>query len=419
MKTAFLHGTLERDVYMKIPKGFYERNNVKNCTSDEFERDNILKLKRSIYGLKISPKRWYNLFDNAMSKLRFEKYPNQPCLYVWREKDKFALLLLYVDDMLVTSNCKIKLREIEERLKCDIEINNLGEPKKFLGIEIERDRTKREIKLHQRQFINKILKRFEFENDRIREQATPMNANYHVDKSKSDSNKSEVTEKVNYPFRQVIGSLLYLQGGTRPDLTYSTNVLSRCQSNYTSVDISDLKKALRYLRATKNLGLIFRSDGCENLVGYPDASLGFNDKRGLSTSGYIIFMFGDPIAWRTKKQKHVALSSAEAEYIAMSLICKEVIYLQELMRRVIKVQVTAKLYEDNVAAIEIARTEESNTLKHIVKLCYHYVKDLCKEKSVIIEWVKTENQLGDFFTKPLPKDKFIKFRNLILANVTK
>lgn len=171
----------------------------------------------------------------------------------------------------------------------------------------------------------------------------------------------------------------------------------------------ELKRILRYLKGTRDLGLTFRGEK-QRLECYPDALLGLSDKLGQSTSGYAIFMFGDLISWRTKKQNHIALSSAEAEYIALSLACRELTSLNEMMRRILKISIIPTVYEDNKAAIELAKIDETRTLKHIVNLCYHYVRKEVQEYRIQIQWISSQEQIGDFFTKPLPKDKFNHFR---------
>jgi hypothetical protein len=166
---------------------------------------------------------------------------------------------------------------------------------------------------------------------------------------------------------------LYLSNGTRPDITYAVNILARRQSGFTYRDWEKVKRVLRYLAATRNYGLTYRGNGeGTSIECYPDASLGMNDPHGESTSGYVIYLFGDLISWRTKKQSHVALSSAEAEFVAMSLACRELANVNEMCRSIFKLELKPIIFRDNKAAIELAQTEESKTLKHLVNLCYHY-----------------------------------------------
>jgi hypothetical protein len=194
------------------------------------------------------------------------------------------------------------------------------------------------------------------------------------------------------------------------------NLLSRKQENFDQDDWLKIKRIFRYLQGTINLGLRYRSEG-ENLECYADASLGVSDESGKSTSGLLIKVFNDVIYWRTKKQSHIALSSAEAEFIAMSLACKELVGVWEMCRKLIKVDMTPILFEDNSSAIKIAKSDESQALKHIVKLCYHYVRLEVKNKNVIVRWISTHDQIADMFTKALGKEKFEKFRNCILHSM--
>ncbi len=210
------------------------------------------------------------------------------------------------------------------------------------------------------------------------------------------------------PYRQAIGPLLYLANGTRPDITLAVNVLSRRQNNYTAKDWTEVKLVLRYLLGTTNWGILFESKQ-KTVECYPDASLRLSDVKGQSTSGYAIFLFGDLVSWRTKKQNHVALSSAEAEFVAMSLASREVANVSEMCKRMLNMKVNCILFEDNRAAIELAKTEESRTMKHIVNLCYHHVRKEVQEGRMKIEWISTKDQIGDFFTKALAKAKFYQF----------
>lgn len=141
-----------------------------------------------------------------------------------------------------------------------------------------------------------------------------------------------------------------------------------------------------------------------------------NDNEGKSTSGYAIRLFGDLISWRTKRQTHVALSSAEAEFVAMSVASKELKSVNEMNKRILLIPTIPTMYEDNKAAIRLATIEESQTFKHVVNLCYHFVRSEVQSKRLRLEWISTKDQLGDFFTKALPKPLFIKFRNELMCD---
>lgn len=166
-----------------------------------------------------------------------------------------------------------------------------------------------------------------------------------------------------------------------------------------------------------HLGLKLQSKS-DKIECFIDASLGTSDAEGRSTSELILFLFGDPIVWRTKKQSYISLSSTEAEYIAMSLASKELVSIREMFKRLLKIENIPILYEDNTAAIKIAKSDDSQSVKHIVNLCFHYVKLEVENKKLIIKWILTQNQIADMLTKALDRHKLEKFRNELLENLS-
>lgn len=406
VSTAFLNGRLDKKVYMEIPEGHKDVGRAKT---------HVCEVKRALYGLKCSARKWFERFREAMVKLNFEVYPFQACIFKWRKGQHFVILLLYVDDCLLLGNHEHKLKEVKDKLSKEFKMKDFGEPTKFVGIEIVRDMRNNVMYLHQRTLIKKILKRFNMEESRPVK--TPGITNEGEGKRSNKTNSEILLENQKHiPYREAIGSLLYLASGTRPDLSYVVNTLSRKQNNYTNADWVKVKRVLRYLRGTENLGLKYTGKG-NQLECYADASLGTNDEKGKSTSGLIVKLFDDIIYWRTKKQTHVALSSAESEYLAMSLACKELVCIREMCIRLLKMNIVPILYEDNKAAIKIATSDESQTLKHIVKLCYHYVRLEVSKGNVIIKWVRTDEQLADGFTKALGIAKFKEFQKNILCGI--
>lgn len=279
---------------------------------------------------------------------------------------------------------------------------DLKYPKKFLGIELLKDSETNAIFLRRRMFIEKLLKRFKL--DDCNSVKTPCVTN----KSERKGIKRKLDNYIDsdlkdIPFCQCIGSLLYLANATRPDLTFVVNKLRGKQANYDWNDWLEIKIIFRYLAGTKNLGLKF--EGKNNKIEcFVDASLGTNDELGKSTTGLILMLFGDPIFWRTKKQTHVVLSTMESEFIAMSLAAKELISLREMCIRLIKIDTIPIMYEDS---------QVSQSLKHVVNLCYHYIRFEVAQRNLIIEWIKSEDQLADMFTKALGHEKFSTFRSKI------
>ena len=405
--TAFLHGDLEKPVYMHVPEGLELAG-----TLPTIDEPLVCKLKRSLYGLKVSPNLWYRKFSKILTSLGFVTYPFQSCIFKWEGGKVYVILIIYVDDCLLASNDNHKALEIIEGLQKEIRIKNLGAPKKFLGFEIERDENRKWIFLHQRSMIEKLIDKYlDPEEGTAEIPMMPTSCTLHAQLQESgDSGPSP-----NVPFREVIGSLLYIQNGTRPDISFSVNFLSRKQVGYTLADWKCVIKILKYLKGTLNFGIMFAGQA-ENILAYTDASLGTSDLKGKSTTGFLIKCLGDVVSWKSKKQSHVSLSTCEAEYIAMSDSCKELVSVRSLCKFLINIDMLPTLRCDCAPAISVAMTNDSKTLKHVVKLCMHYVHELYKSGDVHIEWTSTKNQLADTFTKALPRDKFIEFRSIVMCS---
>lgn len=409
--TAFLNSDLEKPVLMEIPEGV-------DCTK-EFKQKNVCLLQRGLYGLKTAAKLWYKKFSQVAKKLNFEVYENQVCLYYWKKRTenekKVVIILLYVDDILITGNCPDKIRETKRQLCNEFKMKILGEPKSFLGIDIIRDRKNGVIELSQKKFVVALLKRFELEDAKPCKTPMRTNANKKLCKKTKIKPETRLSLKKGMPYRQLIGGLLYLQGGTRPDISYAVNVRARSQSNPTIKDWLEAERILKYLKGTQDLCLRYTGQG-NQLSAYSDASLGRHDIEGKSTTGCLIKVFGDTIAWKVEKQRVTATSSMESEYIAMSKAAKILAALKALARRLVRYNSRPTLNVDNKAAISAAKADMSKSLAHLTKLEFHYVRNSYRDKELRLRWVSTKLQLADMMTKALGRETFEKFRKLVMFN---
>lgn len=282
---------------------------VNNDTRKRF----VWKLNKSLYGLKISPKKWNDKFTSVMTKLGFVANDIDPCLYIYRRDGKIVLVILYVDDILLAGPDNNLLNHFSRKLSLEFKIKDLGSPKEFLNIKIDRDIDRQIVKLSQAKFVDKMLNRFGFAN--CRPVKTPMRPSEAVSHDRKEREEDEYTEgKIpNRLYREAIGSLLYLASATRPDISYAVNVLSRHQVNPTTFEWNMVKRVFQYLSGTRDYEVIFRNTS-KNMTAYSDASLS-DCKNSLTTCGYVIKLFGDAVAWRTHKQQSVALSTCQAEYM--------------------------------------------------------------------------------------------------------
>ena len=238
------------------------------------------------------------------------------------------------------------------------------------------------------------------------------------------------------PYREAIGSLLYLSGGTRPDISYAVNILSRCQSKPTIEDWEDVKKLFRYLKGTIDLGLKYTGETNE-LMAESDSS--FSDwTDSTSTGGILISLYGDPIIWRSYKQALVSQSVCKSEMRAMSDACREVVSIDKTLREITgKTLFPVTLWCDNSAACNNTQMEghhkrcdfdddleniysslkfrEVNGVrKELLDTHGDYVKQLAKEGKIIVKWVKSELNRADIFTKPLEYNSHRRFTCEIL-----
>ncbi|XP_058791036.1 uncharacterized protein LOC131664165 [Phymastichus coffea] len=427
VKTAFLNGTLDEDeeIYMEIPEGL---------EVDEFTRKTkVCRLHKVLYGLKISPKKWNERFTEEVLKLGLQKDINEPCLFTYRYKGIIVFLVLYVDDIITASNCSKKLKEIIDHLSGVFQMKNLGEPKQFLGMTIKRDRGSKILKINQTEYVYKVLERFGMTDCNPHE--TPM-VTRQARSKKINQVQDKTMRKLDVPYREVIGCISYLANASRPDISFAVNFLSRKQSNPSEEDWLDVKRVLRYLKGTAELGLTFRSDG-DTLEAYSDSS--FKDwPDSTSTSGMVISLYKDTVAWRSHKQTLVTSSTCGSEYLAMSEVCKDIISLDKALRDILGYTMyPVTLYCDNQSARDCTQKEGSHKLKdfddtleeikkHLVerertgvkrKLSDthgDFVKQCVLEGKVSIRGVSTHDNVADIFTKPLSLQPFRKYRNILL-----
>ena len=298
-------------------------------------------------------------------------------------------------------------------------MTDLGEPKSFLGINIDRDRANKIINLTQEAYIEKMLNRFGF--SKMYPQRTPKVTNQVASRERRDREEPDDDETlkktaslVNFKFREAVGSLLYLANVTRPDILYAVNVLSRHQINPTENEWNMVMRVFRYLNGTKTIGLRFLGLGDE-IEGYSDSSLS-DCKDSITTCGYVIRLFGDTISYKTTKQSYVAISTCEAEYVAMSYACREMIAVYNSIILILDTSLMPlTLWCDNSAADKCTEKTGNNRLKHMIDTQIGYFKDCLKHGFIRSRWVPSKEQIADIFTKPLAFLLHNKLTNMILS----
>ena len=354
VKTAFLYGELHETIYMKIPK--------LPPTIDLGGGGNCLQLLKSIYGLKQASRSWNATFDKFIKSINFIVSNYDPCLYI---KRTITLLLLYVDDVILTGNCEESIKNVKNELKNRFEMKDLGYCKFILGIElIEYENS---ITLTQKRYIMDILKRFNMEE--CKPVSTPLNLSIKLTKEDCPTTQNEKNDMKDIPYRQAVGSLMHLMVSSRPDISFAVNVVARYMENPGKQHWIAVKLIFRYLKGTINIGIKFNKNVSIQLQGYSDADWAGNLEDRKSTSGFIFKIADGPISWGSKKQNCVALSTSEAEYIALCLSIQEGLWINNLLCEVIYNSMQNQqrcIYEDNQSCITMSKNPTSHGRANIL-----------------------------------------------------
>lgn len=381
VKCAYLNGNLREEIFMKLPV-------------DIDGKIQLVKLNRSLYGLKQSGKCWNDEFSKQVSEMGFRSCSVDPCLYFNEEIETF--MILYVDDILLIGPNNNAIDEIKAKLSEKYKMKDLGPVKRFLNMDIGRIESKKLLWISQENYITKILQKYSMED--CNPVSIPMDPNAIFVENKGP--------ETNFPFRELIGSLQYLTCVSRPDITVAVNILSQFQSNPSNEHWMGLKRILRYLNGTKHFRLNYQGNSSISLEGYADANYAGNSEDRKSTSGYIFQIYGDTISWNTKKQSTISLSSTEAELIALTHAFKEALWLSSLLDEIGINSKPVTIHEDNQPCISLVHENRiSQRIKHI-DIKYLFIRDHIKNENLKVKWISTENQIADLFTKPLTSISF-------------
>ncbi|KAH9706494.1 hypothetical protein KPL70_012223 [Citrus sinensis] len=284
VKTAFLHGDLEEEIYMIQLCGFRVAG----------KENHMCRLIKSLYGLKQSPRQWYKRFDQFIQGQKFTRSEHDHCVYFRRLPDgAFIYLLLYVDDMFIVSKNKDEIERLKKQLASEFEMKDLGAAQRILGMEIRRDKKNRSIWLTQKSYLKKVLERFGMD-DKTKPICTPLALHFKLSSSSCPKSQEERDYMACVPYASVVGSLMYAM-------------------------------ILRHLYGTVDVGLLFKKDCGQQCVGYCHSDFAGDLDKRRSTTGYVFTLGGGPVSWRSILQSTIALSTTEAEYMAATEAVKKAI----------------------------------------------------------------------------------------------
>jgi hypothetical protein len=377
VKNAFLNGYLTEEVYMRPPPGFSHAPGL------------VCRLRRALYGLKKSPRAWYARFHDVVLQIGFQPSTHESALFIRRTSQGLVLILLYVDDMIITGSDSTAIDEVKRHLFHEFEMKDLGPLRYFLGIEVASSSDG--YLLTQTKYATDILHRAQLTDDKVVDTPIELHAKF------SPSDGVPLADPTEY--RELVGCLVYLTV-TRPDISYAVHVISQFVCAPRSTHWAALLRILRYVRGTMFQCLHLSSSSALTLMAYADADWAGDPSDRKSTSGYCVFLGDSLISWKSKKQSVIARSTAEAEYRAMAHATSEVVWLRWLLSDMgVSLSSPTPLYCDNKSAIQIAHnTVFHECTKHIEIDC-HFIRHHLQSGTITLPFVSSSLQLADFFTK--------------------
>ncbi|GJS07075.1 retrovirus-related pol polyprotein from transposon TNT 1-94 [Tanacetum coccineum] len=375
-----------KEVYVSQPDGFV----------DPDKPNHVYKLKKALYGLKQAPRAWYDMLSSFLISNDFSKGSVDPTLFIRREGNDLILVQIYVDDIIFAASTP-ELCDLFANIMCSkFKMSMMGKISFFLGLQISQ--SPRGIFINQSKYALESLKKYGYESCDLVD--TPM-----VEKSKLDEDKEGNAVDPSH-YRGMIGTLLYLTA-SRPDLQFAICMCARYQARPTEKHLNAVKRIFRYLKGTVHRGLWYPKDSSFALTAFADADhAGCQDTR-RSTSGSIQLLGDRLVSWSSKRQKSAAISSTEAEYIALSSWC----CAQDLW--MITTQLTdygfgfnkIPMYCDNKSAIALCCNNVQHSRSKHIDIRFHFIKEHVENGVIELYFVNTEYQLADIFTKALGRER--------------
>ena len=406
---AFAQATLEEDVYMELPKDFA----VQDSTEDY-----VLRLRKTLYGLRQAPLSWYDHLKGHLEQRGFTQSKYDPCLFF--DATKQILCLVYIDDVIWVAPDEARILKVLDSLKDDLELTVEGDVSAYLGIAFER-LDDGQIKLKQLGLIERVLKATglqECNPDKTPASQTPLG---------TDKDGAEFCEKWSYS--SVVGMLLYLASNSRPEIAFAVHQCARFTHNPKVSHGQAVKRICRYLKGTKDRGMILTPSKNLTVDCYVDSDFAgqwnAEDPQDplcvKSRTGYVLMVAGCPVHWVSKLQSEIAVSTMEAEYIALSLAMRDLLPLRGLVAeikgmfgaKILPCRAYSKVFEDNNGALLLATTPKMTPRSKHIAVKYHFFKENVSRGEIQLVKVASEDQIADCLTKGLDKTLFVRAREML------
>ena len=405
VETAFLEGDLEEEIYMELPEGYKEFDPT-------VEDDEYVLLEKSIYGLVQAARQWWKKLVKTLKKIGFKGGCPDPCLYTKRDKNGLVIIALYVDDCLCIGHDKAIEETIKQLKQEGLSLKIEGTLKDYLSCEIRFNMERTKAWIGQPHLLKSLEAKFGEKARTMQTYKTPGTPGSGIQRPNNET--MLLSDKEQKEYRSGVGMLLYLVKHSRPDIGNVTRELSKVMDGATHAAMKELMRTIKFVLSTKEWGLKVApttlTDKWELKV-YSDSDFAGDKDTRISVTGYILYLMGVPIAWRSKGQKGVTLSSSEAEYVALSEAVKEVKFAMHLIESMgLPIQYPIMVYVDNIGAMFMAENvTTSNRTKH-VDTRYHFLREHVEDGIVKIQFVRSGDNDADVLTKNVNSDTFNQHR---------
>lgn len=382
VKTTFLNGDLEEEVYVSQPEGFEVKGKEKH----------VLKLSKALYGLRKAPRAWNIKLDKSLKNLKFSKCACEPAVYTRGSGETALILGVYVDDLLVTGNSPVEIMKFKTEMTSQFDMSDLGLLSFYLRVEV--DQQQDFITLKQSSYAKKILEQFGMSECNSTKIPMEPGIKLHQDKS------GEPVDATAY--RKMVGCLRYLLH-TRPDLAFSVGMVSRFMKRPTVMHLKAIKQILRYLKGTVELGLVYTQHGRDEvLVGYTDSDLSGDVVGRRSTGGMTFYLNDNLITWCSQKQRTAALSSCESEFMAAIGAAMQGLWLRNLLSELTSTKAKlVTMFVDNNSAIALMKNPVFHGRSKHIDTKFHFIRECIERGQIVAKRVCTKEQRADSLTKAL------------------
>jgi hypothetical protein len=383
-------GELQETVYIRPPKGY---------ASDDPAV--VYKLNKPLYGLKQAPRAWHEKLRTVLRAIGFSNSKADAALFILRSKGNPLFLLTYVDDLLLACKNTQLLAWVKQQITRQLDVHDMGEAHLFLGMEITRDRSARTLTLTQSHKTLELLKRWRMD------QSKPADAPIQVSVPLTPGEGAPLSAEMHAQYQAVVGSLIYLSICTRPDIAYAVHKLTRAMASPTEPYWKGAMHLLRYLAGTVSMGLVYRptagpTGGPSTAVQcYHDADYGGDRGHRKSTTGWVYIIHGAAVAWSSKLQPLVTLSTTESEYLATAAAMREGLWLMKLYSELTGTAQQIQLWGDNQPSIATLKNELVDQRTKHIDIQYHFVHERLSRGEFTLDYCSTEKMVADMLTKAL------------------